>query len=61
MSLIYNGHYIVPNDKLEALFEIYEGCQSWDDNNTMLTGTTYDEIDDFVVNSPCIAEIFVNM
>lgn len=49
--------YEVTEDKLDELFEIYEDCQEWD-NDEMITGNTYDEVEDFVKHSSCVNEIF---
>lgn len=49
--------YEVTDSKLNELFEIYQDCQEWD-NDIMLTGNTYDEIEDFVEYSPCVNEVF---
>ena len=49
--------YKVTEDKLDELFEIYEDCQEWDDDE-MITGNTYDEVEDFVKHSSCVDEVF---
>ena len=49
--------YEVTEDKLNELFDIYEDCQEWNDNE-MITGNTYDEVEDFVKHSPCVDEVF---
>lgn len=49
--------YEVTEDKLDELFEIYEDCQEWDDDE-MITGNTYDEVEDFVKHSSCVDEVF---
>ena len=43
-------------ENLDELYSIYENCQEWDDGK-MLTGNTFDEIEDFVKYSPCVDEI----
>lgn len=50
--------YEVTEDKLDELFDIYEDCQEWDDNDEMITGNTYDEVEDFVRHSSCVDEVF---
>ncbi len=49
--------YEVTEEKLDELYEIYEDCQLWDDEK-MLTGNSYDEVEDFVKHSRCVNEIF---
>ena len=49
--------YEVTEDKLNELFDIYEDCQEWDKEETMLSGTTFDEIEDFVKHSSCVDEV----
>ena len=49
--------YEVSDEKLAELWEIYEDCQTWDDGE-MVTGNTYDEVEDFVKHSPCVDEVF---
>ena len=49
--------YEVTNQKLEEEFSVYEDCQEWN-NDKMLTGNTYEEIEDFVKHSSCIDELF---
>lgn len=43
-------------EKLDELYDVYENCQEWDDGE-MLTGNTFDEIEDFIKYSPCVEEI----
>ncbi len=46
-----------PTDKqLVELVEIYEDCQEWDDDE-MITGNSYDEIEDFVIHSSVIDDV----
>ena len=46
-----------PTDKqLNKLYEIYEDCQEWDDDE-MLTGNSYDEVEDFVKHSRMVDEV----
>ena len=49
--------YDATDNNLEELFDVYQDCQEWD-NDEMLTGNTYDEVEDFVKHSPCVDEIF---
>lgn len=49
--------YEVTKDKLNELYEIYECCQKWDEEK-MITGKTYDEIEDFVKHSSSVDQIF---
>lgn len=49
--------YEVTEEKLAELYGIYENCQEWDDGE-MLTGQSYDEVEDFVKHSPCVDEVF---
>lgn len=49
--------YQVTENKLNELFDIYEDCQLWEDEK-MITGTTYDEVEDFVKHSSCVDEVF---
>ena len=49
--------YEVTEAKLDELYDIYEDCQEWD-NDKMLTGNSYDEVEDFVKHSSCVDEIF---
>lgn len=49
--------YEVTEDKLDELYEIYEDCQEWDDDE-MITGNSYDEVEDFVKHSYCVNEVF---
>ena len=46
-----------PTDtQLDTLYEIYEDCQEWD-NDKMLTGNSYDEVEDFVKHSSVVDEV----
>ena len=49
--------YEVTEEKLNELFDIYEDCQLWEDDE-MLTGNSYDEVEDFVKHSSCVDEVF---
>ena len=49
--------YKVTEEKLDELLDIYEDCQEWDENE-MITGNSYDEVEDFVRHSPCVNEVF---
>lgn len=49
--------YEVTQKKLDELYEIYEDGQIWFDEK-MLTGKSYDEVEDFVKHSSCVDEIF---
>lgn len=49
--------YIVTDEKLDELYSIYEDCQEWDDNDEMLTGDSYSEVEDFVKHSSCVDEV----
>lgn len=49
--------YQVTENKLNELFDIYEDCQLWEDEK-MITGTTYDEVEDFIKHSSCVDEVF---
>ena len=49
--------YNTTEDKINELFIIYRDCQEWD-NEEMLSGKSYDEIEDFVKHSPCVDEVF---
>lgn len=49
--------YKVTEDSLDELFQIYEDCQLWD-GQRMVTGGTYDEVEDFVNYSRCVCEVF---
>lgn len=55
--LEYRG-YTVTNEKLDELLDIYEDCQEWDAADNMITGTTYDEIDEFIKRNYAVDEIF---
>ena len=43
--------YDPSDEQLDELVEVYTDCQEWDDNDNMVTGKSYDEIDDFVRHS----------
>lgn len=49
--------YQVTENKLNELFDIYEDCQLWEDEK-MISGTTYDEVEDFIKHSSCVDEVF---
>ena len=49
--------YEVTQEKLDELYEIYEDGQIWFDEK-MLTGKSYDEVEDFVKHSSCVDEVF---
>ena len=44
-------------DKLNELYEKNECCQEWDEKE-MITGKTYDEIEDFVKHSSSVDQVF---
>lgn len=48
--------YQTSEEKLEELWEIYEECQEWD-NEVMITGKTFNEIEDFIKHSRSVEEI----
>ena len=48
--------YEVTEDKLNKLYDIYEDCQIWNDEE-MLTGNSYDEIEDFIKHSSAVDEV----
>lgn len=51
--------YHVTKEKLSDLIDIYEDCQDWSTDGTeMLTGTSYNEIEDFVKHSRHVEELF---
>lgn len=49
--------YEVTESKLNELFTIYQDCQEWNED-MMVSGLSYDEIEDFVKYSPCVNEVF---
>ena len=49
--------YEVTEEILDELYDIYEDCQEWEDEK-MLTGNSYDEVEDFVRHSSSVDEIF---
>ena len=49
--------YNPTEEQLEELTEIYTDCQEWDDNDNMITGNSYDEIEDFCKNNAEIDNI----
>lgn len=49
--------YEVTDEQLDELYTIYEDCQEWD-IDIMLTGKSYDEVEDFVKHSSAVVEIF---
>lgn len=49
--------YSVTEEKLDELWDIYESCQEWH-GEKMVTGTSYDEIEDFIKHSRAVDEIF---
>jgi len=49
--------YSPTDEQLYELAEIYEECQEWDDDGNMLTGRSYDEIEDFVKHSSSVEEV----
>ena len=51
--------YFVTDEKLDELWEIYEDCQEWN-GEKMVTGNSYDEIEDFVKHSSSVDKIFEN-
>ena len=51
--------YEVTEEKLNDLYDIYEDCQEWEDEK-MLTGNSYDEVEDFVRHSSSVDEMFDN-
>lgn len=51
--------YEVTEEKFNELYDIYEDCQEWEDEK-MLTGNSYDEVEDFVKHSSSVDEMFDN-
>ena len=51
--------YNPTEEQLNELVEIYTDCQKWDENDNMVTGNSYDEIEDFVRHSAEIDRIIV--
>ena len=49
--------YTVSEEKLGELYDIYEDCQEWD-NDKMISGWSYEEVEDFVKHSSCVDEVF---
>ena len=49
--------YDVTEEKLDELYDIYEDCQEWNDEE-MLTGNSYVEVEDFVKHSRMVDEVF---
>lgn len=49
------GYEVTPQ-RLDELYDIYEECQDWADDE-MLTGHSYDEVEDFVKHSSCVDEV----
>ena len=49
--------YNFNESQIMELVEIYLDCQEWDDDE-MITGNTYDEVEDFVKHSSCVDEVF---
>ena len=49
--------YNPTDEQLDELVEIYTDCQEWDENDNMVTGNSYDEIEDFVRHSAEIDRI----
>lgn len=52
--------YMVSEEKLNELYDIYEDCQIWIDGK-MISGWSYDEVEDFVKHSSCVDEVFENV
>lgn len=48
--------YQTSEEKLDELWEIYEECQEWD-NEVMITGKTFNEIEDFIKHSSSVEEV----
>lgn len=46
--------YNFTNEQIDSLISIYEDCQEWDENGNMITGNSYDEIEDFIRHSRMI-------
>ena len=58
-SCLETRGYQVTDEKLSDLIDIYEDCQEWSEDGTkMLTGTSFDEIDEFVRHNRHVDEIF---
>jgi hypothetical protein len=55
-ELLETRGYAVTDEKINELFDVYEDCQEWEDDQ-MLSGNTYDEVEDFVKHSSCVDEI----
>jgi hypothetical protein len=49
--------YNPTDEQLDELVEVYMDCQEWDSNDNMITGRSFDEIDDFVRHSSSVDEI----
>lgn len=50
--------YDPTEQQLTELLEIYEDCQEWDeDGEEMLTGESYDEVEDFIRHSSTVNEV----
>jgi hypothetical protein len=49
--------YHVTEEKLNELWDIYEECHIWS-GEEMVTGKSYDEIEDFIKHSRAVDEIF---
>ena len=49
--------YNPTEEQLDELVEIYTDCQEWDENDNMVTGNSYDEIEDLVRHSAEIDRI----
>ena len=49
--------YDPTDEQIEILADIYEDCQEWSEDGEMLTGNSYDEIEDFVRHSSMIDEV----
>ena len=52
--------YSPTEDHLDELTDIYIDCQEWD-GDEMLTGRTYDEVEDFVRHSTAVDEVIRNV
>lgn len=49
--------YNPTDEQLNELAEVYMDCQTWDDNDQMVTGRSFDEIEDFIKHSSMVDEI----
>ena len=52
--------YMVSEEKLNELYDIYEDWQIWIDGK-MISGWSYNEVEDFAKHSSCVDEVFENV